>query len=207
MRMPPPGPPARKARRGFSVFELVVGVFVVFALLLGVLILVTSEGGGSQKDFSVSPYRAMYAGYINNRLKEWTNALLSYQEMHGYLPGDFPDPGYINSKGQAIGNADGRVERENEENIKFFSDLYHSGLSSDPRIRVRSHLLDFFWFDPARNATRGEAGNYFVLPGTNRDEALALDHNYDDGDKTAGRVLYFDNPAGTVDVFVLFVPF
>jgi len=200
-------PHAGTSTRGFTIFEMVLGVFLVFALLLGVLIVITSEGSGTEKDYGVSPYRAMYAGYINNRLKEWTNAILSYQNMNGALPGDSSSSPFTNSSGGTIGDNNGRVEKDKEENVKFFRDLFDAGLASEPRVRVRNRVMDFYWADLSRNHTRGAAGNYFKLPCIHRDEALALDQKFDDGSRTSGSVLYFDNPDGTVDLFVLFSPF
>ena len=192
---------------GFAMYEMALGVFLVFALLLGMLILVTWENDGTEKTFGVSPYRAMYAGYINNRLKEWTSAVLSFRDMNGALPGDAASPSMVNSMGQTIGDNNGRVEREKEENLKFFTDLFNAGLANEPRVRLRSVIMDFYWVDFSRNGGRGKAGNYFKLPGIHPDEALAVDHNYDDGDPAAGNVLFFPNPDGTVDLFYLFNPY
>ncbi|MEW5726111.1 MAG: hypothetical protein AB1896_23580, partial [Thermodesulfobacteriota bacterium] len=86
------GARAETCNSGFSIYELVVAVFIVFSLVLGFLILVTSEGESPEGGFFVSPYRAMYAKYINNRLSEWTSVILSYESMNGGLPGDSSRP-------------------------------------------------------------------------------------------------------------------
>jgi len=187
--------------------EMAIGVFLVFALLLGVLILVTSETSEEDGVFSASPYRTMYARYINNRLNEWSSAIIGFKSLYGGLPGDSSRPAYTNSSGQAIGDNDGRVEREDEENKKFFKDLYVESLASEPVIRVRGRVMDFYWIDFSKNGTVANPGNFMKLPNINVDEALAFDHMYDDGNRSSGSVLFFSNPDGSVDLFVLFNPY
>jgi hypothetical protein len=192
---------------GLAAFEMLVGVLLVFALLLGILVLVTSEGSGTEENYSVSPYRAMYATYLHNRLNEWSTVIQGFKEQHGVLPGDSPQPPNTDSEGRAVGNGNGRVERDKGENRKFFNDLFVSGLASEPLIRVRGKVMDFYWADLGRNGTGARPGHYMKLPNIHRDEALALDHKYDDRDRTSGTVLYFDNPDGTVDVFIQFTAY
>lgn len=192
---------------GFSAFEMVVGVLLVFALLLGLLILVTSEGDGTEEDYGVSPYRAMYATYLHGRLNEWTSVIQSFKDQQGFLPGDSPRPPFTDADGRAIGDMNGRVERDKGENRKFFNDLYVSGLASEPLIRLRGRIMDFYWADLGRNGTDARPGHYMKLPNVHRDEALALDHKYDDRDRTRGAVLYFENPDGSVDLFIQFTAY
>lgn len=199
-----PCPNARTSMSGFSIYEMVVGVFLVFALVLGILILVTMEGTGSNEDYGVSPYRAMYATYLHGRLTEWSSVINSYTERYGALPGDSSRPPFTDEQGRSVvGNGNFRVERENGENRKFFHDLYAAGMASEPLIRVRGRVMDFYWRERDANGTRSQAGNYVTLPNVNRDEALAMDYKYDNRDPLSGGVLYFPNPDGTVEVFVL----
>jgi hypothetical protein len=196
--------PAR-TQAGFGMVELALGVFLVFALLLGVLYLLTWEGGDIDRPRGVNPYRAQYAGYLHERLLAWRGAILSYRDLTGMLPGDAP--GGTNSTGGHIGNNNGRVERETGENQKVFADLYGAALASDPVIRVRSRIMDFYWVDLTRNGTSARPDNYFKLPNINAEEALAYDYKYDDRDRTSGDVVFFPNPDNTVDLFVRFIPY
>lgn len=197
----------RLSAAGFSILEMLVGVFLVFALVLGILNLVTSEGGGTEEDYGVSPYRAMYATYLYGRITEWSSVIQSFKDRHGNLPGDSAQPPFSDADGRAVGDGNGRVEREKGENRKFFNDLYLAGLASEPLIRLRGRIMDFYWADLSVNGTHSRPGNYMKLPNINRDEALALDHKYDDRDRNRGNVLYFDNPDRTVDLFVLFTSY
>lgn len=199
--MTPPRPNARTSISGLSTYETVVGVFLIFALLLGILVLVTSESGD---DYDVSPYRVMYATYLYGRANEWSAVIQGFQERQGALPGDSSRPAFTDAQGRAVGDNNGRVERDKGENLKFFNDLYASGLASEPVIRVRGRVMDFYWADLARNGTSTRPGHYMKLPNIHRDEALALDRKFDDRDRTGGNVLYFDNPDGTVDLFIRF---
>lgn len=202
--MTSPSPNARTSMSGFSIYEMVVGVFLVFALVLGILTLVTMEGTGTEEDYGVSPYRAMYATYIYGRLQEWSSVFHSFSERFGALPGDSPRPPFTDGQGRNIvGNGDSRVERERGENLKFSHDLYAAGMANQPAVLVRGRAMDFYWREGNANGTRSKAGNYMKLPNINRDEALALDHKYDDGSRDSGNVFYFDNPDGSVDLFVL----
>ncbi len=198
-------PIARTSMAGFSIYEMVVGIFLVFALLLGVLVLVTMEGSGTEEDYGVSPYRTMYATYLYGRLSEWASVIHSYEDRNGALPGDNRRTSFTDDQGRTIvGNGDTRVERANGENRKFFLDIHSAGLSSDPVIRVRGRVMDFYWREDNANGTRSRAGNYMTLPNVNREEALAVEHKYDNQDRLSGNVLYFPNPDGTVDLFFLY---
>lgn len=200
-------PCARRASPGFTMTESLVGILLVFALLFGVLVYMTRDGGGAGEDYGVSPYRAFYADYIRNNLNGWKSAILSFKGTNGALPGDCATPRAANSSGQFIGDNNGRVEREKEENLKFFQDLYAAGLASDPRILVRGRTMDFYWADLTKNGATAVPDNYMKLPGIHHDEALALDRKTDDGDRRSGDVVFFDNPDGSVDLFVRFNPY
>lgn len=185
--------------------EMALGVFLVFALLLGVLYMLTWEGGDIDRPRGVNPYRAHYAGYIHERILAWRSAILSYRDLTGALPGDAP--GAANATGGAIGNGNGRVERELGENLKFSADLYGAGLANEPVVRIRSRVMDFSWADLTRNGTTARPDNYFKLPNINADEALAYDFNYDDGNRLSGDTVFFPNPDGTVDLFIRYVSY
>lgn len=203
--MTSPSPNARTSMSGFSITEMVVGVFLVFALVLGVLVYMTMEGTGTEEDYGVSPYRTMYATYIYGRLQEWSSVIHSFSERYGALPGDSSRPPFTDGQGRSVvGNGDSRVERENGESLKFAHDLYAAGMANQPAVLVRGRVMDFYWRDGNANATHSKAGNYMKLPNVNRDEALAMEHKYDNQDPLSGGVLYFPNPDGTVDIFVLY---
>ncbi|MEW5774237.1 MAG: hypothetical protein AB1916_12025 [Thermodesulfobacteriota bacterium] len=190
---------------GFTMPEMALGLFLVFALVLGLLLVVTWEGGDIDRPGGVNPYRAHYAGYIHDRLLAWRGAIMNYRDMTGVLPGD--GPGGTNATGGPIGNGNGRVERENGENQKFFSDLHGAGLASEPVVRVRSRIMDFYWADLTRNGTTAKPDHYMKLPNIHADEALAYDFKYDDKNRLSGDAVFFPNPDGTVDLFVRFNPY
>lgn len=190
---------------GMTMPEMALGVFLVFALVLGLLLVITWEGGDIDRSGGVNPYRAHYAGYIHERLLAWRNAVLSYRDLTGALPGD--GPGGTNATGGSIGNGNGKVEREIGENLKFSSDLHKAGLANEPVVRVRARIMDFHWADLTRNGTTARPDHYMKLPNIHADEALAYDFKYDDRNRLSGDVVFFPNPDGTVDLFVRFNPY
>ncbi len=198
--------PLMKSSPGFSISEMILAVFLVFALIFGVVLMLTWESGDLDSPGG-NPYRAQYAGYIHDRLLGWQSAVVSFQGMTGSLPGDSNKPLTTNANGDLIGNGNGRVEKEIGENLKFFSDLYAMGLSSEPQVRVRGQVMDFYWCDFSQNGSTARPDNYFKLPNINADEAKSMDYRYDDGNRSSGDLLYFPNPDGSVDLFSRFKPF
>lgn len=184
--------------------EIFVGALLVFALLLGVLSLLTGSVETGAERPRIPPYRSANAVYIQRALQRWKMALNVAMDSSGALPGDAgsfssPAPGE-----KRVGDNNGRVEKEKGENRQFFLDLYSGGYSPEPEIRIRGRVLDFYWADMSRNATSARDGHYLKLPNIHPDEVLALDLKIDDGNATSGAVLSFPNPDGSVDLFVRF---
>ncbi|MDY7001328.1 MAG: hypothetical protein SVS15_06060 [Thermodesulfobacteriota bacterium] len=195
---------ALKSSRGYTQSELVAAVFVVFLLILGVLYVATPGEDSGAGDAGVPVYRWANAMYAHNALERYRIAVMNYYDMHGQLPGDSSTDAR-NSTGGIIGNNNGRVEREIEENVKFFKDLYASGVTVSETIRIRGGILDFYWMKLYANSTLAGEGNFFKLPGFNRAEARALDYKFDDGWNDSGDIISSLNDNGTVDLYVKFI--
>ncbi len=195
---------APKSSQGYTQSEFLVAVFVVFLLILGVLYVVTPGEDSEAGDAGVPVYRWANAMYAHNALERFRIAVVNYYDMHGQLPGDSATDAR-NSTGGIIGNNNGRVERENEENVKFFKDLYASGSTPSETIRIRGGVVDFYWMNLYANSTLAGEGNFFKLPQFNKAEAKALDHKFDDGWNDTGDIISSLNDDGTVDLYVKFL--
>lgn len=189
---------------GYTQSEFLVAVFVVFLLIVGFLYVVAPAGGDSEaEEAGVPVYRWANAMYARNALERYRVAVMNYYDLYGQLPGDSAT-GARNSTGGIIGNNNGRVEREIEENIKFFNDLYESGITVSRTVRIRGRVLDFYWMNLYANNTLAGQGNFFKLPRFNRAEARALDYKFDDGWNDSGDIISSVNDDGTVDLYVKF---
>jgi len=194
---------APKSSQGYAQSELVVAVFVVFLLILGVLYVATPGEDSEARDAGVPVYRWANAMYAHNALQRYRVAVMNYHDMYGQLPGDSSTEA-LNSTGGIIGNNNGRVEREIEENVKFFKDLHESGITPSETIRIRGGTLDFYWMNLYANNTLAGQGNFFKLPSFNEAEARALDYRFDDGWNDSGDIISSLNDNGTVDLYVKF---
>ena len=190
-----------KSSQGYTQSEFVAAVFVVFLLVLGVLYVATPGEDSGAEEADVPVYRWANAMYTRNALERYRIAVMNYYDMHGQLPGDSSTDAR-NSTGGIIGNNNGRVEREIEENVKFFKDLYESGATPSEIIRIRGGILDFYWMNLYANNTLAGEGNFFKLPDFNRAEARALDYKFDDGWNDSGNIISSLNDNGTVDLYV-----
>lgn len=195
----------RGASAGYSQYEIVAAIFLVFLLLFGVLIMVMPGGGYDQDtgELDVPPYRWGNAIYIYNALQRVETGARIYYDLHHAMPGDSPEL-FQNATTVIKGDADGRIERGRMENVKFFIDLYKSGILPEETIRIRAKPLDIYWVELKAEGKVLAEGNFFKLAGINVDEARALDYKFDDARNDTGSVIYSLNDDGSGDVYVNF---
>jgi hypothetical protein len=154
-------------------------------------------------ELDVPPYRWSNAMYAYNALQRVETGARTYYDMHAYLPGDSTEV-FQNATIRLEGDGDGRIERGRDENVKFFRDLYQSGIMPAPVIRIRGSILDIYWVELTAEGRDLSEGNFFKLPGFNLDEARALDYKFDDAWNDTGDVFYSLNEDDSVDLYVNF---
>ncbi|NJB67871.1 hypothetical protein GGQ74_001511 [Desulfobaculum xiamenense] len=185
----------RAGRRGFAISELLVGVLLLFAVLLGLLYIWTTDEGTQGRGLDVTPYRTANAVYAYNLLESYRVAVMNYIDMYGHLPGD---EGAVNGTGRG----DWRIERALGEDALAVAELHASGVVPTANPRVRGCALDLYWVSLVADGRELGGANYFVLRGFNADEARAMDWKFDDKRADAGNILYSPVDDEHVDLFL-----
>jgi len=204
MRQTPLPVARQRAGAGYSKYELIAAIFLVFILLLGILIMLAPSGYDPDTgELNVPPHRWSNAMYAYNALERVKTGARTYYDMRQHLPGDCTDV-FENATVRIQGDGDGRIERQTMENVKFFKDLYEAGIMPSDVILIRGRELEIYWTRlKAKNETLNE-GNFFKLMGFNLDEARALDYQFDDAWNDTGDVYYSINDDGTANLYVNF---
>lgn len=174
---------------GFTLTELLVVVFLLFAVMgltFGLMADTGDGGGGSQK---VPPYRVANAMYIQSALERQRVAILNYMDLTGALPGDDARPADIGGV-EVRGDGDGRIEKFGNENVKLFVDLAGAKLNRSDTVRVRGQVLDLYWASLDVGGRQLAPGNFFYLSGIHPAEAIALDARFDDGQSDRGDIVF-----------------
>lgn len=200
-----PGESRWPATGGYSQYELIAAIFLIFLLLFGVLIMVM-PGDGYDTDtgeLDVPPYRWANAMYAYNALQRVQAGAMAYFDLHQHIPGDSPKK-FENATHSIRGDGDGRIERSGKENVKFFIDLHRAGIMPSETILIRGRELDVFWLELKADDRVLSQGNFFKLPGMNLAEARALDYKYDDGWNDGGDIFYSIRDDDTADLYVNF---
>lgn len=192
------------SKAGYSQYELIAAIFLVFVLLLGILIMLAPSGYDPDTgELNVPPHRWTNAMYAYSALQRVEVGARTYFDMHQNLPGDSTDV-FENATVSIRGNGDGRIERKRMENVKFFKDLYQAGIMPSDVIRIRGRELDIYWITLKAKNQKLNEGNFFKLQGFNLDEARALDYQFDDAWNDTGDVYYSINDDGTANLYVNF---
>lgn len=185
---------------GFTFTEFFVAVIVLFAVMGLAFGLMSFSGEGDAGKRSVPPYRVANAMYIQTALENMRVSFETYQDTFGALPGD--DARAATVDGETVrGNANGRIERWNGEDLKVFVDLVDAGVLDSDVVRIRGRILEVFWADLLVDGRPMGRGNYFFLSGIHLDEAFQLDRTLDDGSGNAGNIVYTEND-GFADLYV-----
>lgn len=184
---------------GYNQVELILGICLVAALLLGLLAMVNPFAGEESED--IPAYRWANAMYIYNAIERQRVAVMSYVEMSGALPGDSAEAQEIDGR-LVVGNGNGRIETGNGEKDKVFPDLFRAGINPEGHVRIRGKVLELSWMELKDGKKILGTGNFFKLPGVDPLEARAYDSRYDNGSSDSGDVVYARNESEGVDLYI-----
>jgi hypothetical protein len=177
---------SRARAGGLVVSEFLTLFFVILVILLAMVNIFTLNSG----DESVPPYRSANAMYVHQALESTRLAVITYREQFGALPGDDIHPMVVHGV-KVTGNQDGRIDSLSGESAKVFPDMADAHLIPEPVVRIRGIELELLWLRLLADGKLLKEDNYFRLKGLTRDEAVAYDRKFDDGDPRVGDVVFF----------------
>lgn len=168
---------ARTRVSGFTFMEFSVALAILSAMLLGLVLLVSSTDDDSPYP-DITPYKWSNALYTWNQVERLRTAVRLYQDQTNALPGDFPH-----------GNANGRIEKELGEADRVFEDMRLSGALPDPPVLVRGRKIVLYYAELRLEGQPLAEGHFFKLEKFDRLEAVAMDRKFDDASGGSGAVI------------------